>query len=380
EKNISIYQNKLEEYKNSILSEEVYGLANELLDERSHYEYNLAQSEELSKEIEQSNDDINMALNDLAIPLNKETLKEINLPYYLTKTWKTLEEEAHQLNQIRNEIESEQKLLENELETIQTNINQLKQNLLPISELDKLKEQLFNYSHTSKQVNDLQEQSTDQNLKKKIGLGGIALVVTLLIITIITTNTFFIISTIITSIVLVGLYYVVNFFEQKNQALIDSLVNNQGDQLTKDEYLKIKNQVDKQDDYLIQLKYLENDYQKITQREKIFNQKVLDEQKNYEILTNIDPIHWTELLITLKKLKEKESYQEEKEEKNKEIIESLNAYEMKLSKVLERLSLNNYQELTSRIETHNKAYDIINNYEATIQETIEEKKLLNKKI
>ena len=394
EKNISIYQNKLEEYKNSILSEEVYGLANELLDERSHYEYNLAQSEELSKEIEQSNDDINMALNDLAIPLNKETLKEINLPYYLTKTWKTLEEEAHQLNQIRNEIESEQKLLENELETIQTNINQLKQNLLPISELDKLKEQLFNYSHTSKQVNDLQEQSTDQNLKKKIGLGGIALVVTLLIITIITTNTFFIISTIITIIVLVGLYYVVNFFEQKNQALIDSLVNNQGDQLTKDEYLKIKNQVDKQDDYLIQLKYLENDYQKITreelqlseryemfvQREKMFNQKVLDEQKNYEFLTNIDPIHWPELLITLKKLKEKESYQEEKEEKNKEIIESLNAYEMKLSKVLERLSLNNYQELTSRIETHNKAYDIINNYEATIQETIEEKKLLNKKI
>src|SRR5699024_10864420 len=201
------------------------------------------------------------------------------------------------------------KLLQNELETIQTNINQLKQNLLPISELDKLKEQLFNYSHTSKQVNDLQEQSTDQNLKKKIGLGGIALVVTLLIITIITTNTFFIISTIITSIVLVGLYYVVNFFEQKNQALIDSLVNNQ---------------VDKQDDYLIQLKYLENDYQKITreelqlseryemfvQREKMFNQKVLDEQKNYEFLTNIDPIHWPELLITLKKLKEKESYQE----------------------------------------------------------------------
>src|SRR5690625_4100418 len=167
EKNISIYQNKLEEYKNSILSEEVYGLANELLDERSHYEYNLAQSEELSKEIEQSNDDINMALNDLAIPLNKETLKEINLPHYLTKTWNTLEEEAHQLNQIRNEIESEQQLLENELETLQTNINQLKQNLLPISELDKLKEQLFNYSHTSKQVNDLQEQSTDQNLKKR---------------------------------------------------------------------------------------------------------------------------------------------------------------------------------------------------------------------
>src|SRR5699024_9122281 len=162
-----------------------------------------AQSEELSKEIEQSNADINMTLNDLAIPLNKEALKDVNLPYYLTKTWKTLEEEANQLNQLRNEIESEQKLLENELKTIQTNIN--------------------------------------QNLKKKIGLGGIALVVTLLIITIITTNTFFIISTIITSIVLVGLYYVVNFFEQKNQALIDSLVNNQGDQLTKDEYLKIKN-------------------------------------------------------------------------------------------------------------------------------------------
>src|SRR5699024_7175175 len=71
---------------------------------------------------------------------------------------------------------------------------------------------------------------------------------------------------------------------------------------------------------------------------------------------------------------------EEKEQRNKEIIESLNAYEMKLSKVLERLSLSNYQELTSRLETHKKAYDIINNYEATIQETIEEKKLLNKEI
>src|SRR5690625_4421698 len=91
------------------------------------------------------------------------------------------------------------------------------------------------------------------------------------------------------------------------------------------------------------------EYEMINQREKMFNQKVLDEQKNYEFLTNIDPIHWPELLITLKKLKEKESYQEEKEEKNKEIIESLNAYEMKLSKVLERLSLNNYQELTSLI-------------------------------
>src|SRR5699024_10789894 len=277
-----------------------------------------------------------MTLNDLAIPLNKEALKDVNLPYYLTKTWKTLEEEANQLNQLRNEIESEQKLLENELETIQTNINQLKQNLLPISELDKLKEQLFNYSHTSKQVNDLQEQSTDQNLKKKIELGGIALVVNLLIITIITTNTFFIISTIITSIVLVGLYYVVNFFEQKNQALIDSLVNNQGDQLTKDEYLKIKNQVDKQDDYLIQLKYLENDYQKITREE-------LQLSERYE------------MFVQREKMKEKERYEEENEEKIKEIIESVQAYEMKLRKVIERLSLNNYQELTYHIETHNKA-------------------------
>src|SRR5690625_6759946 len=56
EKNISIYQNKLEEYKNSILSEEVYGLANELLDERSHYEYNLAQSEELSRSEEHTSE------------------------------------------------------------------------------------------------------------------------------------------------------------------------------------------------------------------------------------------------------------------------------------------------------------------------------------
>src|SRR5690625_1873785 len=94
ENNISIYQNKIAEYKNSILSEEVYGLANELLDERSHYEYNLAQSEELSKEIEPSNDDINMALNNLAIPLNKETLKEIHLHYYLMKTWRKFEEDT----------------------------------------------------------------------------------------------------------------------------------------------------------------------------------------------------------------------------------------------------------------------------------------------
>src|SRR5699024_12583009 len=105
------------------------------------------------------------------------------------------------------------------------------------------------------------------NLKKKIGFGGITLVVALLIISIITTNTFFIISTILASGLLIGLYYVVNFFEQKNQALIDSLVDNQGDQLTNDEYLKIKSQVDKQDDYLIQWKYLENDYQKITHQE-----------------------------------------------------------------------------------------------------------------
>src|SRR5699024_5202473 len=161
----------------------------------------LAQSEELSKEIEQSNADINMTLNDLAIPLNKEALKDVNLPYYLTKTWKTLEEEAHQLNQLRNEIESEQKLLENENKTNQTKIkiNQLKQKLLPIYKHNKLKEQLFNYSHTSKQVNDLKQQSTDQNLKKKIGFGGITLVVALLIISIITTNTFFIISTILAS-------------------------------------------------------------------------------------------------------------------------------------------------------------------------------------
>src|SRR5699024_11794698 len=91
------------------------------LDERSHYEHNLAQSEELSKEIEQSNADINMTLNDLAIPLNKEALKDVNLPYYLTKTWKTLEEEANQLNQLRNEIESEQKLLEKDRKSTRLN-------------------------------------------------------------------------------------------------------------------------------------------------------------------------------------------------------------------------------------------------------------------
>src|SRR5699024_3606827 len=102
--NISIYQNKLEEYKNAILTEEVYDLAHELLDGRSNYEHNLAQSEELSKEIEQSNADINMTLNDLAIPLNTEALTDINLPYYITKTRKALEEEAHRLNQLRNEI------------------------------------------------------------------------------------------------------------------------------------------------------------------------------------------------------------------------------------------------------------------------------------
>src|SRR5699024_4543772 len=138
-----------------------------------------------------------MTLNDLAIPLNKDALKDVNLPYYLTKTWKTLEEEAHQLNQLRNEIESEQKLLENELETIQTNINQLKQKLLPISDLDKLKEQRCNYTHTSKEVNNVKQQSTYQNVNKKIGFGGITLVVSLLIISIRTTNTFFIISTIL---------------------------------------------------------------------------------------------------------------------------------------------------------------------------------------
>ncbi len=394
EKNILTYQNELDEYKKSILSNETYELANELLNERNAYEHKLATSEELAKEIEKSTTEINVTLNDLAIPLNKETFKSLSLPYYLTKTWKTLEEEAYQLNQIKKEIESEQLLLEGELETIQVSINQLKQKLLPISELDKLKEQLFNYSHTSKQVNNLNEHKENKSMKKQVLFGGISLIAILIILSVITTNLFFIISTIVSGVVLVGLYYVINFFEMKNQDLIDSLVVNQGTNITQSEYMKIKKQVDKQDDYLIQLKYLENDQQKITreelqiserfemfiQREEMFNQRVLDEQKDYDFLANIEPIHWPELLSALKKLKEIDSYQEEKELKNKQVIEILNAYEMKLSKILDRLSLTNYEELTSRIEAHRKAEQLINNYEKIIGDSTEEKALLNEEI
>src|SRR5699024_1953419 len=160
------------------------------------------------------------------------TLKNLNLPYYLTKTWQTLEEEAYQLNQIKKEIEAERLLLEGELETIQTNINQLKKKLLATSELDKLKEHLFNYSHTPQQVNE--------SIKKKVLFGGISLLAILIVLSIITTNLFFVIGMIVSGIILFVLYYVINYFEMKNQNLIDSLVSNQSSNITKSEYIQMK--------------------------------------------------------------------------------------------------------------------------------------------
>lgn len=394
EKNISTYQNDLNELKKSILADDTYKLANELLKERNDYKNQLATSDELTKNIEKSVSEINITLNDLAIPLNITTLKNLNLPYYLAKTWQTLEEEAYQLNQIKKEIEAERLLLEGELETIQTNINQLKQKLLATSELDKLKEHLFNYSHTAQQVNELNSHKENESIKKKVLFGGISLLAILIVLSIITTNLFFVIGTIVSGIILFVLYYVINYFEMKNQNLIDSLVSNQSSNITKSEYIQMKNQVDKQDDYLIQLKYLENDQQKInreelqiserfemfTQREDIFKQRVINEQKEYEFLENIEPIHWPELLTTLKKLKEVESFQDEKELKNKQIIGELTVYEEKLSRILDRLSLTTYEELTSQVDAHNKAEQLINNYEKIIEELTEEKALLTEKI
>src|SRR5699024_6471546 len=121
-------------------------------------------------------------------------------------------------------------------------------------------------------------------------------------------------------------------------------------------------------------------FEMFTQREDIFKQRVINEQKEYEFLENIEPIHWPELLITLKKLKEVESFQDEKELKNKQIIGELTIYEQKLSRILDRLSLTTYEELTSQVDAHNKAEQLINNYEKIIEELTEEKALLTEKI
>src|SRR5699024_8200584 len=162
----------------------------------------------------------------------------------------------------------------------------------------------------------------------------------------------------------------------------------------------IKSQVDKQDDYLIQLKYLENDYQKITreelqlseryemfvQREKMFNQKVLDEQKNYEFLTNIDPIHWPELLITLKKLKEKESYKNNNyEETNQETIEEkkllnkeIDYYQNEISALFELASVENEEDFYKTYYEYKEQKRLINqieNYYNQLKTSFDERQL-----
>lgn len=394
EKNILTYQEELEKLKKSILSEELYNLAIELQEDRSDYEHYLVESEELTRNIEKTVNEIEVGLNDLAISLNRETFKTLDLPYYLAKTWENLEEEAHQLNQIRQEIESEQLMLENELEMIEADTNELKNKLIPIQELDKLKEQLISYSQTTKQTAQYEEHKINKATKQKLVQGGLSIVVIMIVLFFITSNSFFIYSSVGTVIISASLYYLVNYFEKKNEQFIHSLLGNQNINITKDDYVKIKKQVDKQDDYLIQLKFLENEKQKITreelqinertemfnQRENIFNERVLDEINEFEFLDNIEPIHWTELLTILKQLKDKETYLVEKELKNTQLNEILNAYEQKLSNVLNSLSLNNYEQLIAHIEAHKKAGQLIENYEEIITKLIDEKNLLDEEI
>lgn len=394
EKNMLNYKEELEKLKKSILSKEMYDLASNLQKDRNNYEHYLVESEELTRTLEKTANEIELGLNDLAIPLNIESFKDLSLPYYLAKTWKSIEEEALQLSQIRKEIESEQLMLENELEMIERETNQLKHKLLPLEELDKLKEQLINYTQSTKQTTQFNEHKINQSTKKKIVQAGLGVVTLLVILFFITTSSLFIYSSIGIAIIIASLYYVVNYFEKKNEQLIHSLVANQSSSLTKDEYIKIKKQVEKQDDYLMQIKFLENEKQKITreqlqinersemfnQRENIFNERVLDERKEYDFLNNIDPIHWTELLTILKQLKEKETYLTEKELKNTQVNEILNAYEQRLSNILNNLSIMNYEQLVAHIEAHKKADQLIDNYKEIIDKLRDEKSLLDEKI
>src|SRR5699024_7568885 len=154
------------------------------------------------------------------------------------------------------------------------------------------------------------------------------------------------------------------------------------------------NQVDKQDNNLIQLKYLENEKQKITrgelqineryqmfkQRKDTFYQRVQDEEKEYEFLKEINPVHWPELLVVLKSLKEKEQNLIEVKEKNNGLNDALNIYEEKLTKVLSILSLKSYDQLVSRLEAHKEADQLIANYNKIINNLNKEKTLLDEEI
>lgn len=394
EKNTINYKEELSNLKESILPNEVFELTEQLIKDRSMYERHLAESEELTKMIEKNINEVNLSLLDLAIPLSRASFIELTLPYYLNKTWKTLEEEAYQLNQLRKEIEAEQTILENELENIELETNDFKKKLLPIQELDELKEQLINYSHTSKQAKEMKNHQINQGTKRKILTSSVSIMIFLIILSVITKSPIFIYSTIGMGIVIGGLYYLVNYFENKNKQLIHALTHSSGSHLTRKDFERIKKQVDQQDNYLIQLKYLENEKQKVirgelqvnerlqmfNQRKHMFDQKVLDEQKEYEFLKDIEPIHWNELLTVLKGLKEKEIIIKENKDKNSEVNEILNVYEIKLSKVLHILSISNYEQLKDRLETHKEADQLISNYNKIINNLTEENELLNESI
>ncbi|HLQ82920.1 MAG TPA: AAA family ATPase [Pseudogracilibacillus sp.] len=394
ETNIATYSEELTELKTSIFPENVEKLSLELLNDRNEYERNLAESETYATTIESIENEIEGSLLDLSIPLNREALKDLNLPYYLNKTWKNLEIEAQQINQLEKEIESEQAILKNELKMIESETDQIKQKLIPITELDALKEQLINHTHTTKQTEQLNNHKINNQTKQKVFYSGIGFVVILVILSFISQKPLFIYSSIISILGLAGLYYIIQFFEKKNERLINSLLGNNNNQLTKSEFNKIQNQVDKQDNNLIQLKYLENEKQKITrgelqineryqmfkQRKDTFYQRVQDEEKEYEFLKEINPVHWPELLVVLKSLKEKEQNLIEVKEKNNGLNDALNIYEEKLTKVLSILSLKSYDQLVSRLEAHKEADQLIANYNKIINNLNKEKTLLDEEI
>lgn len=136
------YNEKISNLQKRIKDRTIYEQAKKITEEQSVY---IAKKKELEQKMmhaQRKEEQLKGKLAALAIPLSIEQLSELQFPFYTENNWLQLKKEAEQLKTEKEQLEIERKTLEEEQQYLQTRLNELKKQLLPEEEVQRLREQI----------------------------------------------------------------------------------------------------------------------------------------------------------------------------------------------------------------------------------------------
>ncbi|MCP3033267.1 AAA family ATPase [Halobacillus sp. A1] len=286
-----------------------------LISKISTYEQAVHDRNRLKKQLEQNRTEMKHELENLDIPIEEERLYEYEFPFYVEETWRGLREQEQIIVQEEKQLEEENNSLQLQKKQTEQQINDLNEQSISDEEAAANSELIDFYIHsnTNKNSNAPQDR-TSAYLFGLIILGGIM------------------ISYMTSSFWPIGLAIFISagmIFFKKESSSKEGL---QSMQVSKDDYMHAKQQLQLYEQTKGELAYLSEHLKEIVQKElrldeqfrtllnrkERFNHLVNEQYRSYPFLESLKLLHWEKLYHLLKRVKDK---QKVIEERSNEIIE-----------------------------------------------------------